>query len=297
MASNRYSLKDTVLAPLICGVLYAVGEFLPRGLRSQDFYWQSPFMFTALAGLLIAFACRPVLSRLQWMRRTAFGMGLLIVLSLGQAGDIASARIASLLGAAPYPLSLPYALLPTLGAALFISVGMTLLYCPKGGRVGPFALWGSVTAHDPQRLMLRLAVVSAFYVVIQLGVGWLDLKMVWSWGVYETGIIQPNAWAQFTAPTHAAGPPIFFMLLWLRGFVRLLPLMLIGVTLRGQPMQIALVFGMLWFVLGSFVPLVVDQPYPSPVWLIGVVAWDVAEAGVMAMITARAIRPFYHAPF
>ena len=82
---------------------------------------------------------------------------------------------------------------------------------------------------------------------------------------------------------------------WLRGTLLFLPLVPIALVVRAKSAQMALVYSLLLFILGEFVPLMQDQPYFSTDWLILRTALGALRAAILgtaaALLIPRPVAP------
>ncbi len=85
--ARRQLSGGMLFGPLLVGVAYGLVQALVPNFALNFLYLQSPVVFTALSGVAIAFACRPVLLRIEWSRPVAMGMGVALVAGLGPLGE------------------------------------------------------------------------------------------------------------------------------------------------------------------------------------------------------------------
>lgn len=274
--------------PIVVALGYALARHLPGGLSLDDLYWQSPFAFTALSGLAIAYACRPVLSRIQWTRPVAFAVGLALLAGLGPPGDWLLAAGQVLAGVGTFPFRLARSPLPLLAGVLVAAALMAVCYRPPGGRVDAAALRDSLRSRLPARWTLHLALLAALAVVLWLLPAWLDARWEERATDYYVPLVYPNPWLRLeglwgrdTPPAGPLGAGLLLVLLWARGALAVGALLPVAALLRGSWPQLTLVFALLLFVVGEFAPLMVDQPYPSAAWLMLRTALALARAAVL----------------
>lgn len=282
--------SGTLIAPLLIGLAYAAGRTLPDGWFPEDLYLGSPLTLAFFSGLLIAFACRPVLLRVPWSRGTAIFVGAAILLGAGPAADWTLARLISAFGVGPFPYILPPGAWPDLLSALAAAVVMGLIFRPRGGSIDLADLRARLNIRTAAGWLWRLALLGALAVLMWLAIGWADTLQV---GLGHAGrkpaftpLVAPNLWLQVTGQGfeagsfsgNGAGPQSLGLLLgkgaallalyWLRALALVAPLVPIALVLRGRWRQVALVFVLLLFIVGDFAPLILDQPYPSTRWLL-----------------------------
>jgi len=279
-------------APLLVGLAIGLGRFLPEDPSFGFVYWQSPFLFTVLGGLAIAFACRPVLSRIPWRRSTAMGLGFFLLTVLGQPGDWVTGALMAALGLGGIPLNLPAAGWPLLTSAAAGGVAMGWFFRPAGkvGMMDWANLRARISSAGAWRLLLKAALAALVALVVVLLAGWGDAR--WedgAVGVYLP-LVEPNPWLKLEGISLREQAPwnvvLFPTLLWLRWLLAVLALLPIALTLRGSWLQLTLVFGVLLFVIGDFAPLMLDQPYPSLAWLLERVALGIIRAFAIGWVCA-----------
>lgn len=297
----------TVFAPILVGAAYALARNLPGGWLFEDLYLQSPLALSFFSGLIISFACRPVLQRMPWTRGTAMGLGLAVLLGAGPVADWCLARLIALVGIGPFPYILPRSILPDLLAAVAAAAMMALLFRPQGGEIGLASLRARVRVRPPAYWLLRLSLLSSVAVALWLITGWLDWLAAAPGPRAFTPLVSPNLWTQITGRGFEAGGfaaggigedgaaalvakgAALLALHGLRALALFLPLVPIALVLRGSWVQITIVFVLLLFIVGDFAPLIMDQPYPSTRWLLGRTALGAVRALVLAGVAARLI--------
>lgn len=287
--------------PLIVALGYGLGTYLPGGLSVDDLYWQSPLFFSVLAGLAIAYACRPVLYRIPWTRPAAFGVACLLLGGIGQFGSWLTAALAAIADVTRMPIGLPRSPLSLLVSLVAAAALMAWCYRPVEGTLGGRTLASRIVARGMLRIGLLLALLGAWALIVRLLPAWLDAYWEDTAAGYYAPLVYPNPWLHLEGVygrtegfSGATGAATLLALLWLRGVLMAAPLLPIGLVLRGTWLQLTLVFGVLLFVLGEFAPLMLDQPYPSATWLIVRTLLGIARAvalGGMAALLLPGSRP------
>lgn len=298
------SLLSTFLPPIATGIGYAAAKALGKGAGWGGFYWQSPVMFSFLAGLLIALGLRPILTRVPWQRGAAFGLVLVGMLAIGPAGDWCEARLLAWSGLLGYPYDLPASALPELLGALAAAGLLAWLYRPSGGTIGLANLRIRLARLTWVQWLVRLSLLGIAAVTVAGAAGSLDALLsrqfalppmdpanpwlrLWTLG---TATVSANGAAGgVSAVSHGAGGTGALMVValgWLRGLALILPLVPIALVLRGTRTQIALVFTLVLFIIGEFAPLMENQPYPSASWLLVRVGFAVVGAAAIGTVTA-----------
>ena len=281
-----FGLRGTIAAPLVTALVYGFLLQLPHPGISSLFYWQSPLVFSCMAGLLIAFACRPVLSKMGWSRPMALMVALSMLLLIGPPSREGLAHFISWTGAAPYPLSFRASPWGELFAVLGASIVMSWLYCRNPGAMTFESVRGSFIRAGMGRVAGTVVMLGCLMLAWNLLAGWLDAKAVWNWGWYGTGVLAPNAWLRLTQTQSQQAAAILLGTDWLTATLTFAPLALIALNLKAVPAQMTLVLGMSLFVLGTFAPMVMDQPYPSAQWLTLATAHGVLRAAVLGAVAA-----------
>ncbi|MCH7476587.1 MAG: hypothetical protein IIA14_00615 [SAR324 cluster bacterium] len=293
-------------APLLVGAAYGLGKTLPAGWGAVAFNWPSPFTVAFLSGVLIAFACRPVLSRVPWSRGMAMGMGLAFLVCLGGLPDWAVAALAERMGIAAFPYDMPrppgFDLIGIAAAAL----AMGLLFRLRGGWIDAANLRARLRMRPLGAWAGRIALLAAGATLLSLLFGWAD-GLISASGTFRLApLVSPNPWFKLLGalgtagsagngavpeplPWGIAGSFLLAAFYWLRGVLLFLPLVAIALVVRAKSAQMALVFSLLLFILGEFVPLMQDQPYFSTDWLILRTALGALRAAILGTAAALLI--------
>lgn len=287
------------LGPLLVGIAYGLVLHLLPGFRLDFLYLQSPFMFSALGGIAMAFACRPVLLRVAWSRPVAAGLGVALVAGLGPFGDWLVSWAIDRAGLGAFPLNLPESGVALLAASVVAGLLMGQLFHPQGGSIDGADLWARWRFHPWGHRLVRLAGVAAAAVVLWLVLAAFDAAREEAATVLYVPMVEPNYWLRlqglWRGAEGAAGVGALLALLWVRAVLLLVPLLPIAMAVRGSWGQLALVFTILLFVVGDFAPLMTDQPYPSLVWLLQRTALGLVRAallgGLMAAVFGVIRRP------
>jgi hypothetical protein len=302
----RGILTGTVLAPLMAGAAYAAAHNLPGEWLGSGAYLQSPLTLSFFSGLIIAFACRPVLLRIPWSRGVALILVLAILLGGGPAAGWCLAWLIDLLGLAPFPYILPRSILPNVLGALAIGGVMVVMFRPGGGDVDLASLRARLKQRTAGSWAMRLAAMAGLAVVLWLVAGWIEALWAGTHPRNFTPVITPNLWIQVTsggfepggatmATVEAGGVAAIARgvsllgLYALRALTLFLPLVPISLVLRGKWLQITAVFVLLLFIVGDFAPLIMDQPYPSTRWLLLRTATGAIQALLLGGAAARLI--------
>jgi len=292
-------------APLVVGLAHAAGRALGGAPGWGGLSLYSPFVQGFLAGVLVTFACRPILGRVAWTRPAAVGVAAALWVGLGPVPVWLTARLAALAGLAPHPLALPPTPWPDLLGAL--AGGAALALTVRGG--GGFIGWANLRERWRRRGPRWPAAVAALVLAalaLLLAVGALDARGGWPGLVAP--LVTPNPWLRLqaawqgvavpgdngAAPLAAAGEALallragaFLLLEALRAAALVAPLVPVALVVRGSMTQLTLMFTILLFTLGDFVPLMLDQPYPSVEWLLWRTALGLLRAGMLGWLTAR----------
>ncbi len=285
------------LGVLVIGASYGLAQYLPQDLSFGFLYLQSPFFFTSLGGIAIAFACRPVLSRIQWTQATTLGLALSMLAGIGPLGEWAASWTMAQMRLAAFPLHLPESATPLLLSAVVASVFMAFFFQKPGGGIGARELWARVRLHPLPARAGRLALLATGALLLRLLAAWGDALLESGTAAFYFPLVEPNPWLRLEGLWQAGGDPgiggnlgsalAYLALLWLRHLVAVAPLIPFALTIRGSWLQLTLVFGILLFVLGEFAPLMVNQPFPSLGWLVARTALGLAHAFAIAALTAR----------
>jgi len=292
-----------LFGPLTVGVAYGLVQALVPRFTLDFLYIQSPFMFTALSGVAIAFACRPVLMRIEWTRGVAMALGAALVAGVGPLGDWVVSTLIAGAGLAAFPLNLPPSGLSLLCGALAAGLLMGWLFRPAGGALDARELWVRWRFHPWAHRLGRLALVAAAAVALWIVVAAVDAHQEATARSLYVPLVEPNYWLRLQglwldrAGLAALGSVVaLLVLLWLRAVVLLLPLLPIAMAIRGSWVQLTVVFSLLLFVLGEFAPLMVDQPYPSLGWLLLRTGLGLARAVLVALLFTRLFGVIRHEP-
>jgi hypothetical protein len=294
------TLLATLLPPVGTGLGYAAAKAVGQGSAWGGLYWQSPFMFSFLSGLLIAVALRPILSRVPWQRGTAFALVLALFLAVGPPAAWSESRLVAALGLMGFPYALPRDVLPELLAAWVAGGLLAWLYCPRGGEIGLANLGRRLGRMSAGHWVARLAALGGVVALISVGLGLADSQLVRDsampplfpvnpWlraglsGAESAGNGAAGPWAG--APLAGTGGAMLLLISWAKGLALALALLPIALVVRGRRAQLALVFSILPFVIGEFAPLIENQPFPSQSWLaarVGLAALGSAAIGAAA---------------
>jgi hypothetical protein len=273
--ARRQVAGGMFFGPLLVGVVYGLVQALVPDLRLDFFYMQSPFMFTSLSGVAIAFACRPVLLRIEWTRPVAMALGVALVAGIGPLGDWVVSALIVQAHLAAFPLNLPESGLGLALGALLAGVLMGTMFRPRSGRLDAQALWARWRYYPWPRRIGRLALLAAAAVLLWVVLSAMDARQEESATVLYVPLVEPNYWLRMQGLWMGAAPAaslaataLLVVLLWVRALLLLGPLVPIALAIRGSWLQLTIVFTALLFVLGEFAPLMADQPYPSLRWLV-----------------------------
>jgi hypothetical protein len=301
-ARRRFS-SGTLFGPLLVGLAYGLAQALVPSFELNFFYAQSPFVFTALSGVAIGFACRPVLLRIEWSLGVAMVLGATLVALVGPLGDWLVSTLIVAAGLGAFPLNLPESGLSLLAGALAAGALMGRMYRPRGGALDAHELWARWRFHPWSRRLARLALIAAAAVLLWIVLAMLDASQEESATGLYVPLVEPNYWlrmqglAMGTGRLAGAGSiALLLALLWLRAVIMILPLLPIAMAVRGSWLQLTVVFTVLLFVLGEFAPLMVDQPYPSLRWLLLRTALGLGRALLLGALTARLYGVIRHGP-
>lgn len=276
--------------PILIALAYALVQYLLQDSSLDIFYWQSPFLFTVLSGVAIAYACRPVLSRIRWTRIAAFWVAFGLMVGTGTFADLWIAWLMEVAGLVPLPISLPVSPLALLGGVWVAAWMMVYFYRLEEGDIDMRNLYVRYRKRPAWVRRYGVALLSLAAVGLWVGSGALDVWWKSLSEAYYIPLVYPNPWLRvheiFTRsmePSGAWGGWLYFGLLWLRGVMTVAPLVPVALTLEGSRFQLTLVFTMLLFVLGEFAPLMVDQPYPSGLWLVERTALGLVRTALLGL--------------
>jgi hypothetical protein len=295
--ARRQLSGGMLFGPLLVGVAYGLVQALVPDFSLNFFYLHSPFMFTALSGVAIGFACRPVLLRIEWSRPVAIGLGVALVAGVGPLGDWVVSALVVAAGLGAFPLNLPESGLSLLLGALVAGVLMGWLFRPAGGALDTDELWARWRFRSWRHRLVRLALLAAAAVLLWLVLAALDAQQEEAATSLYVPLVEPNYWLRiqglWMAGPRAGGAvgavgaiAALLALQWLRALLMLLPLLPVALAVRGSWVQLTVVFALLLFVLGDFAPLMVDQPYPSLRWLLLRTALGLARGAALGALTA-----------
>jgi hypothetical protein len=291
--ARRQLSGGMLFGPLLVGVAYGLVQALVPRFTLDFLYLQSPFVFTALSGVAMAFACRPVLLRIEWSTGVAMALGVALVACVGPLGDwlVSTLIVAGGLGA--FPLNLPESGLALLLSALVAGTLMGRIYRPRGGLLDARELWARWRFHPWAHRLLRLALLASAAVALWLVTAIWDAHQEESASALYVPLVEPNYWLRMQGlwlnRGGLGGPPAIgalLGLLWVRALLLFVPLLPVALAVRGSWAQLTVVFTVLLFVLGEFAPLMVDQPYPSLRWLLLRTALGLVRAGLLGSLTA-----------
>ncbi len=282
----RQSVAGVLVAPLIIGVASAVAHFLVQRPGYDYISWQGPLVFHALAGVAIAFSCRPALARIPWSRSVAVALALALLAGIGNPGDWAMAWVLEGLG-------LPRSGAGLLTAALVAGVLMGLLYRPQGGGLDGADLWRRFRFHPWPRQAGRLALLAALAACLWLAVSWVDAWLEEGARTLYIPLLEPlepNSWLRLQGVwdrsrglSGAPGVLTGLFMLWLRSLLRILPLLPIALAVRGSRGQLTLVFTILLFVIGEFAQLLRDPTFVSLNWLLARTAMGLGRSALVGL--------------
>ena len=275
------------LAPLGIALGYALARTIQFADEWTLLHYPSPFTLSFLAGLLMAYACRPVLSRLSWTRNMCALVALALLLGLGTAAARAATWVGLHLGGAVPPLA-GGQLWPELLAAVLAALLMGVLYAPRDGRID----WADLVARLRSvggAYWKRVGAWAVFAVVLQLALGWVDARLWRGNDPALAPLFADNPWSRLTGSGDVLTAGGLLLLWWVRALALILPIVPIALVLRGSLIQLVAVFALLYFVLGDFAPLMTDQPYFSAAWLVARVSVGALGALLLGLAAAVAI--------
>lgn len=282
------TVRQTLLPPLLTGVGFAVGRAIGKGPDWGGLYWQSPFTFAFLSGVMISLALRPLLVRVAWRRDGAALMALAVLLGMGPVAAWCRWWLGAAAGWAGMPFTVPPTMVPELLGDLLAAGLMGWLFRPRSGTIDPrnvAARWRRMRPRGGWGW--RVAALGTTAVAIHLAVGGLD---AWAQRRFPLEpLLAVNPWLRLTAAEGSGAAGGLLALGWLHGAVRTLPLLGVALVVRGTRLQTTLLYGMLLFVVGEFAPLVEQQPFPSPNWLALRVVLGALHAGLLGWAAARLV--------
>ncbi len=269
MASARMTLLRQQIGPLVVAVGFAVGRTMGDTASWFPLSWPSPITLSLLAGLLLAFALRPVMTRLPWARPTGALLGLALLVCLGPTADWPMHWLLDALGLQALPPGSGHGAGFNLAGALVAAMLIGLMYAQPIGGITPANLWARLGLHGRGYWLGRLAALAGFAVLVRLLVGWLDATGWVGTDAARAPLLTTNGWGLLHAAWTGGAGPVALLLggLWLRALVSFLPLLAVPLVLRASVSQYLLVYAILLFVVGEFAPLMLDQPYFSGTWL------------------------------
>lgn len=285
--------RTLFLAPLVIGLASALGQLALESPQLDFFYWQGPLMFSVLAGIAIALACRPALAKIPWSRSVAVALGLGLVVAIGPPGDWIAAWVLKAAGVSGFPMSLPTSPAGLAAGAVIMGVLMGLMFRPQGGEIDWRGLGGRFRFHGWRKNLGKLALLGAGVVALWLAVAWVDARLEEAaTGKFLSLLepIEPNYWYRLQgvwqrqgATSGALGAAILLIVIWLRAVLLTAPLLPIALAIRGSRMQLTLVFAILLFVLGEFAPLLRDPAFSSLNWLMMRIALGLGRSVLVAL--------------
>lgn len=281
------------LAPPLIGLVSALVQLTLEDPQQEIFYWFGPLMSFTLAGMAVALACRPVLSKLPWRQYLAMGLGLGLVAGIGPPGDWMAAWALNAAGVSGFPLSLPTSGLGIMAGALMMGVMMGLMFRPRGGGdIGWPGLMSRFRFHGWRTNLGKMALLSAGVVVLGLAVAWVDALLEESTTGFYVSILEPlepnywyrlqGVWQRQSGTSGVGGAAILLTVIWLRAVLLTAPLLPIALAIRGSRLQLTLVFTILLFVLGEFAPLLRDPVFSSLNWLLLRIALGLGRSVLVA---------------
>jgi hypothetical protein len=296
------SFFSALLPPLVAGLGYAAAKAIGQGSGWGGLYWQSPAMFSFFAGLLIALGMRPVLTRVPWQRGTAFALVLACFAAFGPLSVWWEAALLEKLGLLGFPYALRRGAMPDLLGAWAAAGLLAWLYRPRGGDLGWHSLRARIQRRPPAQWLTRLGLMGLAVSVVSLLLGLAD-----GW-LARSGWMQPldpvNPWLRLAMAgaeeTRLGGGAVLegfariaavLAVDWLRGVAFAVPLLALAAVVRASRPQMALVFGLVVFIIGRFAPLIEDQPFPSQTWLSLRVASAALSCAVLGLLGAYLFGP------
>lgn len=282
---------STLVAPIGVGLVYAFARESSAEWGWPEIYWQGPFMFAFLGGILIGFAFRPLLSRVNWDRPTAFGAGLLLILGLGPWASQALALISQGLGATGFPVGASGEMRQEFFAALAAATLMALMYPPKKGNITLANLKERAAKKPLTQWLPVLSALSLAAVVVWLAFSGLD---TFTHGFSQGRVFSPNSWNEITdtLKNNLLEGLVLMLFFWVRGLIMFSVLGLLPLVIKGPPNKTILMYALLIFVLKDFVPLMMNQPYPSVSWLTARTVMSLLEAAALGGLAARYLSRF-----
>lgn len=285
--SSRTSLRIQ-LAPVVVALGYAIGRTIYLGEDWGAFHYPGPFTMTFLSGLLIAYACRPVMTRLPWSRDVGALLAIALLVGLGSSADRLGQVLMRWAGDVQTPL-IVQPLGPELLGTLLAALLMGILY-NSGQRTIDFTDLRARLRRFPASIWVkRLAGWSLYALLLDALLGWCDVHLWLGGGSAEAPLFSPNLWSLLSGGESAGAMIGIVLIWWLRNLLLILPLVPIAVALRGSLLQLLAVFSLLFFVIGDFAPLMTDQPYFSSIWLVARVAAGLVSSVLLGYAATLAI--------
>ncbi len=173
---------------------------------------------------------------------------------------------------------LPPSAWPELAGDVAAAALIALMYPVSGGAVTPEAVLARRHTRTGRQWAWRLGALCALAVALWLLAGWIDT--LWQRPGWPP-LLQPNPWAVVTG-SGAAGALLALLLYGLRALALVGPLVPVAVMVRGTPVQLTVLFALLWFIVGTFAPRLADAPYPARDWLLAHLAVGAAHALLLA---------------
>ena len=304
MASSpppRQGMAGFLFAPLVVGLGYGAVRAMYIG-RSLTIDPQGPFMTSLFAGVLLTLALRPVLSRLPWSREAALALALSILAGVGLLGEWCAAWIAAQIGAAPFPMGFPGQVGDELLGVIVAGFIMAMLFRPQSGTLDFGALRLRLAIHTPRDWLNRLVVLIWGVMLVWLVLGWAESALGTAGLLPDGSLSARNFWLELTGqvPAHSmngngesesgTGSALLLLLVYmLRAAVLVIPLVPIALAVRGESWQLLMLFGLLLFIVGEFVPLMHDQPFSSTPWLLARTALGAIRAGLLAGLVVATV--------
>ena len=284
--------RTLFLAPLVIGLAPALGQLAVQRPQLDFFYWQGPLVFTTLAGVAVALACRPALAKIPWTRSVAIALGLGLVVGIGTPGDWIAAWVLKATGVSGFPMSLPRSAVGLATGAVIMGLLMGLMFRPYGGEIDWRGIWSRFHFHGWGNRLGKLALLALGVVALWLAVAWVDAWLEEAATQLYVPLLEPfdpnyllrlqGVWERQGAPSGAVGAAMLLAVVWLRAVLMVAPLIPIALAIRGSRMQLTLVFTMILFVLGEFAPLLSDPVFSSLNWLMMRIALGLGRSALVA---------------
>jgi len=263
------------VAPTALGAAYALARmgllllFLPEQAALFD------FNLLFLAGVLLGFTLRPVVKPIFWTRSVGTVVILLLLLGIGPTGKLLEGMV---LGT-PMDEVAQGLLLGEFGAALLVALVAPWLLPPAQrlldwNRLGRRLRQGLL---DRQRL-LEMLWLGVAYVLLFLGTQAL-IQANWelsSWWTQLQNFLQ-------LPPTSIEAKLVFLLL---RGWLLLLVLLPVCLTLTRQPLELWIVLTSLLFVVAEFTPAFVYFQQVPPTLLFDQVSGGLIRQAIFAALIA-----------